>query len=206
VPRTLISLLVLTYFSNASLANLYLLIVSLCPGGDSDLITTALNDIKERLSLGVATLVAARAGCQLNEIGVDRDSIDVTIRPVKGQPICIDAQLKGSSSLSRQDGHLLIDIPAKNYNDLRSPIVGNARVLIVLDLHADHDRWLRFNAETIIAERLAYWVDLYGLEETDNTTRKRVKIPLDQTFTPENLVYIMQRRLANIQANVGGVS
>lgn len=164
--------------------------------------TAESNDIKERLSLDVLTWVAARAGCQLSEIKVDRESIDVTIRPIKGQPVCIDAQLKGSSVLTRQDGHLLVDLP-KNYNDLRA--VGNARILIVLDLAPANAMWLSINGEVMSGARLAYWHDLYGAAPTDNATRKRVKVPLAQTFTPDTLREMIDRRYDNIQASVGGV-
>lgn len=170
------------------------------------MITTSTNDIKERLSLGVATLVAARAGCQLTDVQLDRESIDITIRPVRGQPVCIDVQLKSSSSLRREADHIVIDIPIKNYDDLRSEIVGNARILVVLDLDADEQRWLTVDAERLVTQRLAYWIDLYGADATVNQRRKRVRIPLDQVFSPDSLREIMQRRYDNLRAQVGGVS
>lgn len=176
------------------------------PGEPEVLITTSTNDIKERLSIGVVTLVAARAGCEVNELKVDRESIDVTIRPVSGPPVAIDAQLKSSSGLTREDGHILLDLPVKNYNDLRSEVVGIARILIVLDLIDDEDHWVSVADETLITKRLAYWIDLYGAEATTNTTRKRVRIPLAQRFTPETLRLIMQRRYDNLVAQQGGVS
>lgn len=169
-------------------------------------IETAENDIKERLSLGVVTWVAARAGCQLLDIKVDRDSIDVTLKPIRGEPVYIDAQLKSSSVLQRQNNHLLINLPIKNYNDLRAEVVGSARILIVLDLHASNGEWLSIDQETMVGKRLAYWHDLYGYPSTPNTTSKQVRIPLAQTFTPDNLRAMMQRRYDNILANVGGVS
>lgn len=170
------------------------------------LITTGENDIKERLSIGVATLVAARAGCELSEIKVDRSSVDVTIRPVRGEPVCIDAQLKSSSSLTRDDEHLVIDIPVNNYNALRAEIVGNARILVVLELDPDDSLWLSIDHERLIARRSAYWMDLYGAEATTNTTWKRVRIPLTQTFTPESLQQMMHRRYDNLLSQAGGVS
>lgn len=170
------------------------------------MITTNSNDIKERLSVGVVTLVAARAGCRVMGNDVDRDSIDVTIRPVQGEPVCIDAQLKGSSSLSREEDHLIFDLPINNYNDLRSEIVGNARILIVLDLHNDDENWLEVGNDFLRSQNRAYWVDLYGQPFSTNTTRKRIRIPLNQPFTPDSLRDIMQRRFDNIVAGLGGVS
>jgi hypothetical protein len=45
-------------------------------------ITTLENDIKERLSIAYATAVAARAGCELTEVRVDRNGIDATVRAI----------------------------------------------------------------------------------------------------------------------------
>ena len=170
------------------------------------MITTALNDVKERLSVGVVTLVAARAGCMLSSIDVDRESVDVTIRPVKGPPVCIDAQLKSSSSLQRDDDHLIINLPVKNYNDLCSEVVGNARILVVLDLHEDETLWLETDDASMVSRRRAYWLDLYGQPPSDNTTSKRVRVPLDQPLTPQTLRAMMQRRYDNLLGGLGGVS
>jgi hypothetical protein len=49
-------------------------------------IDTAETDIKERMSVGLVTLVAARAGCEVSETKVDRVSRDITITPISGLP------------------------------------------------------------------------------------------------------------------------
>ena len=169
------------------------------------MITTTENDIKERLSVGYVALVAARAGCMLQDVHVDRDSIDVTIRPVSGEPVCIDAQLKATSTADREDDNLLFDLPIKNYNDLRSHIVGNARILIVLDLHHDSEQWTSFEGESLVTRRLAYWTDLYGEPATTNLHTKRVRLPFERPFTPTGLRHLMQLRYDKILANDGGV-
>ena len=170
------------------------------------MITTDLNDIKERMSVGVVTLVAARAGCMLSSVDVDRESVDVTIRPIKGPPVCIDAQLKSSSVLKRDGGFLVIDLPIKNYNDLCSKIVGNARILVVMDLDGNQKRWLEVGDDRISAKKSAYWLDLYGAAPSTNSKRKRVRVPLAQPFTPESLLGIMQRRHDNLVGGLGGVT
>lgn len=142
----------------------------------------------------------------LSSIDVDRESVDVTIRPIKGPPVCIDAQLKSSSGLSKEDDHLIFDLPVKNYNDLCSQVVGNARILVVMDLDADQSRWVEVGEEWIRTQRVAYWLDLFGEEPSTNSTRKRVRIPLAQSLTPESLRAMMQRRFNNLQNGVGGVS
>lgn len=170
------------------------------------MIHTSENDIKERLSLGFVTLVAARAGCRVQTAEPDRDSVDITLRPVKGEPVVIDAQLKSSSNLKRDGEYILFDLPVNNYNDLRETVVGVPRILIVLDLHQDTEMWLRCADDTVALNRMGYWLDLHDADPTTNTTRKRVRLPLDQPFTPEELRNMMQRRHHNLQHNVGGVS
>jgi hypothetical protein len=61
-------------------------------------VTTTENDIKERLSIAYVTAVAARAGCQLSEVRVDRNRIDGTISPISGARVKIDVQLKATSA------------------------------------------------------------------------------------------------------------
>jgi hypothetical protein len=61
-------------------------------------ITTADNDIKERLSVAYVVAVAPRAGCQVAEVLVDRNQIDVTISSIRGARVKIDAQLKSTSA------------------------------------------------------------------------------------------------------------
>lgn len=75
----------------------------------------------------------------------------------------------------------------------------------MLDLHNDDAVWLVNNEESVILQRLAYWLDLYGQEPTSNPKRKRVRIPLAQKFTAESLTQIMEKRYANILQSLGGV-
>jgi hypothetical protein len=60
-------------------------------------IATHANDIKERLSIAYVTAVAARAGCQITKLDVDKQSIDATVRPISGRKVSIDLQLKATS-------------------------------------------------------------------------------------------------------------
>jgi hypothetical protein len=96
------------------------------------IIETDSNDIKERISLGVLTAIAGRAGCEVSEVKVDRNGVDATIKPIKGEPVYLDVQLKSSSCLLRKNGNLIFDCPMNNYDSLRKDVVGTPRILLIL--------------------------------------------------------------------------
>lgn len=168
-------------------------------------IETTLNDVKERLSVGVVTLIAARAGCEVNEYHVDRTSRDLTISPIAGRPVSIDVQLKSTVNLIHETTLVKFDLDVKNYNDLRRVDVGVARILVVVDLHAEPMRWLRATRSHLLFDKCAYWLSLYGAPDTTNNTKIRVEIPKNQILTPPELTSIMERRYQRIQAHEGGL-
>ena len=157
-------------------------------------ITTTTNDIKERLSIGYVTLVAARAGCQVLMIPVDRESCDIEIRPVAGAQVRIDIQLKATAHLVDEGDYVSFPLEIKNYNDLRSTEVGNLQLLIVVDLHDDENEWVLADIDSLIFKRCAFWHNLAGAPETNNVATKTVRIPKQQIFNPEGLRAIIQER------------
>ncbi|GAB7551015.1 DUF4365 domain-containing protein [Novosphingobium sp. 11B] len=171
-------------------------------------ITTAENDIKERMSIGLITLIAARAGCEVQTYSVDRTSRDISISPISGSPVQIDAQLKATVNLIDSGEVLKFDLPVKNYNDLRATQVANAQILIVVDLHDLHDlpdHWLEGVADQMVFRKCAYWLSLYGMPATSNGNKIRVDIPKNQIFNSDQLGLLMERRLEKIQQNDGGL-
>jgi hypothetical protein len=136
---------------------------------------------------------------------VDRTSRDVTITPIAGAPVSIDAQLKCTVNLIHTATTVKYDLEVKNYNDLRETEVGTARILIVVDLHSSESRWLRAGPRHLVFDRCAYWVSLYGAPATANATRVRVEIPKGQVLTPTELARIMELRYQRIQGQHGGL-
>lgn len=174
-------------------------------GSSLPVIETAETDIKERMSLGVVTLIAARAGCEVSSTQVDRVSRDVRISPISGELVTIDAQLKATVNLIHDGPVVKYDLDVKNYNDLRATQVGNAQILIVLDLHELDARWLRASRSHLVFDKCAYWVSLYDAPPTTNAKKIRVSIPRDQVFTPGALEEIMTRRFDRIKDHHGGL-
>lgn len=65
------------------------------------------------------------------------------------------------------------------------------RLLVVLDLPADEDRWLTITTDELILRRCAYWLSLLGEATTDNQSSVTVRIPVDNVFNVEHLRLIM---------------
>jgi len=105
-------------------------------------ITTVENDIKERLSIAYATAVAARAGCELTEVRVDRNGIDGTIRAIRGTRVKIDVQLKATSSPTFDGNEVVYDLDVAGYNALRSTQIQAPQLLVILALSEKEAHWL----------------------------------------------------------------
>ena len=168
-------------------------------------IWTSSNDIKERLSVGLVTLIAARAGCQVMEYPVDRMSADIHISPVHGKKLGIDAQLKATSGLIVADDGFKFDLPRKNYDDLRDTEVATPQLLIVVDLHDANGKWVNQNSKRVRFRRSAYWVSLYGSDPTSNETSVRITIPSEQILTAEAVQDMFERCGAILAAGGGGL-
>ncbi|MDB5479094.1 MAG: hypothetical protein JWO83_147 [Caulobacteraceae bacterium] len=159
-------------------------------------IETQPNDIKERLSIAYVTAVAARAGCQISQPDIDKQSIDVTVRPVSGRKLAVDLQLKATSTECVEGGEVIFSLPVKNYDDLRDKHCTAPHFLIVLVLDPDDSLWLTSDEDALLIRRCAYWADLRGQPETTNQATITVKIPCSQRFDVEALRDMMTHALA----------
>jgi hypothetical protein len=166
-------------------------------------ITTNTDDLKERLSIGVVTLIAARAGCMVMEPPLDRNSTDAIIGPASGKKVQIDAQLKSTVDLKSNGSNFDFDLKVKNYNDLREVHVSSPQILVVLDLHKSDSRWLDLSTGGIVLQRRAYWLSLKGAPPTKNKKTVRVKIPKKQVFTPEVLVQLLNDHYTSLLQGTG---
>jgi hypothetical protein len=145
-------------------------------------VTTLPNDIKERLSLAYLTAVAARAGCQISHLDIDKQSIDATVRPIQGAKLVIDFQLKATSQECLEGDNVSFSLPLKNYNDLRDKDCTAPHYLLVMVLDPDDGLWLQSDENSLLIRRCGYWMDLRGLPETSNTAAVTIKIPRSQRF------------------------
>jgi Domain of unknown function (DUF4365) len=152
-------------------------------------ISTSDNDIKERLSIAYVTAVAARAGCQVAKLDIDKESIDAMIRPVSGSKAAIDLQLKASSSPSIVlNNQLKFSLSIKNYDDLRDESCILPHYLVVLHLPDSSSDWLQLRSDELALRGVAYYGSLLGLPSVSNTTSRSIVLPQSQRFGVEVLV------------------
>jgi hypothetical protein len=145
-------------------------------------IETDTNDIKERLSIAYVTAVAARAGCQLSRPDIDKQSIDLTARPIRGRKVAVDLQLKSTSQECVGESKVTVLLPIKNYNDLRDQRSTAPHYLVVLVLDPSELDWLSADETALLIKRCAYWMDLRGFPPTSNETKITIEIPRSQVF------------------------
>lgn len=157
------------------------------------------NHIKEGLSRAFILAVAHRAGlnCTLREFDY---GIDGTFRDVKvvgkrrvESGFSLDFQAKASENCQIEPAHLAYDLEAKSHKDLVDSSVGCPRILVVLSLPEDRQKWLEVGPESLLLRRSAWWVSLRGIPPTTNTQSERIRIPITQVFDVPALTSMMDR-------------
>lgn len=157
-------------------------------------VTTKPSDIKERLSCAYIAMVAARAGCQVMSLPVDRNGIDLWISPIEGSLTArIMVQAKATIRLARTDGGraLSFALDRRTYYLLRRPATCPA-LLVVLDLPDDPDEWFTVNADATTLRRAAYWIDLRGAPEV-GTKSVALRISPDSLFDHHAILDLLER-------------
>ena len=157
------------------------------------------NEKKQQLSIAYVQAVAARAGFACDRPSVDDDSVDVVIgasgsvhdKAVIRSPR-IELQLKATAQDELNNGHLAFPLPVKNYDDLRGDTLV-PRLLVVLQLPEDSNRWLEQTEDQMISRRCAFWLSLRGEPETGNSKTVTVHLPRGNCFTVDALQSLMLR-------------
>ena len=157
-------------------------------------------DQMERLSLAYVQAVAARAGYVTADYDLDRDGIDLRIQAGGAMRPALDLQLKATVNLGKpKEEFFHFRLKCRNYDLLRIE-TQTPRLLIVLDLPRDRERWMSITENELVMRRRAYWLNLYGFEETDNKESVTVQVPTRNVFDVMNLCDLMeQSRKGTIQ-------
>jgi len=155
------------------------------------------NDQKEAFSQAYVRAITSIAGYDCSKQEYDRDSVDITFRSQRGKAISIDAQLKATSTDVVKDNTIHFALPIKNYDDLRRDTL-SPRIWIVLLLPTAKncpEQWINQTQEQLALMKCAYWKELKGMEDKQNTTSVTIQIPMDDSsiFKPTILNDIAQR-------------
>ena len=151
-----------------------------------------LNDRKALLSLAYIAAVAARAGYQIVEPRLDKDSVDGILMGDEGRRPRVEFQAKATARGILKTAHLAYPLPLKNYDDLRADTIV-PRLLIVVVLPRQEANWLRHSERELRLRRCGYWLSLAGMSDVANTTSVTVNLPRSQVFEAEQLAALMTR-------------
>ena len=155
------------------------------------LLTTA--DRQEALSRVYVRAIAARAGYTTSTPSPDRDGVDLQIQAGGAMRPALDVQLKATVGLERRgDGRLRYRLKRRNY-DLLCIETQTPRLLVVLDLPRDEDRWMTVTEDELVLRHRAYWSSLQGCKETANKESVTVEIPEGNLFDVGSLRRLMER-------------
>ena len=105
----------------------------------------------------------------------------------------LDIQLKATTRLDQGSAdQFRYPLRRRNYDLLRQPTLV-PRILVVLDLPSDEERWVSISTRKLVMRRCAYWTDIAGFPETTNTETVTVSISQQNKFDIENLKKLMER-------------
>lgn len=157
-------------------------------------------DQEEELSFVYVRAIAAQAAYATAAPSLDRSGVDLSIHAGGAMKPALDLQLKASVNLAkRDDGFVRHKLKRHNYDSLRIE-TQTPRLLVVLDLPADRDRWVTVTEEKLILRNRAYWLSLRGFPETANEVSITVKIPEANLFNVDSMRRLMdQSRRGRIQ-------
>ena len=107
-------------------------------------------------------------------------------------PASLALQLKATERLRTLavSQQFSFQLEASTYNHLRDPRVQVPRLLVVLDMPRNSDKWLAVTADGLLIGGRAYWLNLKGWPEASHT-RETVRIPPQQVFDVEAMRQLM---------------
>ena len=156
------------------------------------LITTEMR--KEELSRLYVHAVATGAGYTTSTPSPDCDGVDLQIQAGGAMRPALHLQLKATINLK---GDLRYPLKVRNYNLLRGKLQ-TPRLLVVMDLPRDEERWMTVTMNELVLRNRAYWLSLRESEETTNTTFVTVKIPEGNLFNVKSLKNLMAQSRGGI--------
>ena len=157
-------------------------------------------DKQEALGQAYVHAIAAKVG--FNMAQSDKDfGLDGTIKDVQATAkgryhengIGIEYQLKSSTKVEFKNGKVIYDLESKNYNDLAGWDGIIPSILILFVMPKQETDWLGWSTNELSIRKCAWWCCLQGQPLTDNETCKRIYIPENQVFSPEELEKLMQK-------------
>jgi hypothetical protein len=160
------------------------------------------NDVKCELSYAYLHAVAAKAGCECQVAGRLSDHLGIDARlhvnenfgPEAVIRFTLDVQLKATSTpLQPVLDRYSFSLPIEHYDKLRFTSRESPLLLVVLQLPAEPEQWLKCTPRALTLKKCAYWVSLYGAPPSANVTAQTVYLPRKNLFTVDGLRALLAR-------------
>lgn len=155
-----------------------------------------INQQKEQFSNAYLQAITSVAGYSLYKPAVDDDSVDwgIAATGLMGRIRAprLELQLKSTSRDVLNDNAIRYPLKLKNYNDLRMVDYAVPRILIVVLLPDNLSEWVQQSSEELCMRYCGYWLSLFVMPETENTSTVTVTMPRNNQFTVAALQSIMQ--------------
>ncbi|UQX89200.1 DUF4365 domain-containing protein [Jatrophihabitans telluris] len=143
-----------------------------------------------------AVVTAAR--CSYEQIDVDYQTVDASIRQTANHYVFssaqVDVQLKCTSQDVVKDDHVAFSIEKKYFDKLRDTRRYEKIILVVMVVPTNLEDWLIQDDDRLILHKSAYWMSLHGEPAlTDPNQSTTLHIPKAQRFDVEQLLGILSR-------------
>ncbi len=152
--------------------------------------------LQGEFGLAYVQAVAAAAGYGVDKAGAvqDADGVDLLVvargvRGIRRNPQ-MNVQVKTTAGALVADP-FPIDLPVKNYEELRDETLQVPRVLVAVIVPDDPADWLAHSEAELVMRRCGYWLSLTGQPPTSNAKKIRVHIPRAQVFDVAQLQALM---------------
>jgi hypothetical protein len=152
---------------------------------------------KEQISIAYAQAVTSAARCSLENIRVDYQGIDATIRQSAQHDlldtVSLDVQLKCTASGALTTDHLAFSLDKAKYDKLRNTRRLDDAILIVMLVPPNLEAWLKQSHSTLELAHAAYWVNLRGMPDIGSAGSTTVHLPRTNLFNVEQLLGMLAR-------------
>jgi len=152
-----------------------------------------LKDRMEAYSRAYAYAIAATAGVAIGSIDPDINGLDVHfLSPDDGDDAgdCSHVQLKSTADVLpiAEDGAKRYKLRHRDYDRLRK-LTKIPRLLVVLEVPADADKWLDCSDDVLVMKASARWVSLRGADATTYAPSSKIPVdlPAGNLFSPAAL-------------------
>jgi hypothetical protein len=153
---------------------------------------------QEQFSYAYIGAIAAAAGYATYSAGPDFDCVDLEIKQRGTAAICpkrhvLNVQAKCTYAHVPDGNCLNYPLDVRAYNIMRNDATLDPHILVVVHVPDDATRWITHDTEYMLMHHRAYWYNLRGMGDTNNSTTVTIAIPTSNCFTVEWLRTAMNK-------------